>query len=64
VLASDGAWFLGRDGEFRKLAIADGAAQARLKAEFLAPSGLVPVGDDVVVPVAPGSLRLLVPSAP
>jgi outer membrane protein assembly factor BamB len=61
VVISDSVWFLGHDGTFQRLAMADGNVLDRLELEFLPAGGLSAVGTDLVVPVALGTLRTLLP---
>jgi outer membrane protein assembly factor BamB len=63
VVGDGWAWFVGRDGAFRQYSLQDGRIQTLQKAEFLPAGDLQQLGDEVAVPVASGTVRLLIPSA-
>ncbi len=63
VIKGDAVWFLSRDGALQKRALADGAPLDRIDLGILPAGGLWAVGSDLIVSAAPGTLRLLLPSA-
>lgn len=63
VARGDVVWLLGRDGVLMGLSTADGSPKKRIPLSVLPASGLLSLGDSIVVPVAPGTLRVFNPSA-
>ncbi|HEV3121681.1 MAG TPA: PQQ-binding-like beta-propeller repeat protein, partial [Isosphaeraceae bacterium] len=53
------ALFLARDGTFERRALSDGIAQERVPLGIIPAGGLVALGSEVVVPVGPGTVRVL-----
>ncbi len=64
VARGDVVWLLGRDGVLTGLSTADGSPKKRIPLSVLPASGLLSLGDSIVVPVAPGTLRVFNPSSP
>jgi len=60
ILRGESALFVDRDGVLHRLALADGVPQAEAVPLDVLPSGPPQAaGDDIYLPVAPGSIRLL-----
>jgi hypothetical protein len=59
LVRDDSLWFLTKDGTLHRRALADGASQERHELGVLPAGGPLAVGSDLVVPVAPGTVRLL-----
>lgn len=59
VVDEDSAWFLAADGSLQRLALADGSVGDYFPLGILPVGGLRKVGDDLVVPVGLGTVRVL-----
>jgi outer membrane protein assembly factor BamB len=59
ILRGDAAWFLSVDGVVQRRALADGKALDRFPLDIVPAGGLIAFGNDVAVPTAPGTVRLL-----
>lgn len=63
VVAKDLVLLLGREGKLLRRSLADGSGRPPLPLDIVASGDPRLVGSDVVIPVSPGSIRLLKPEA-
>jgi outer membrane protein assembly factor BamB len=59
LVQGETALFLARDGTVERRALADGNVRERLPLGIVPAGGLVALGSEVIVPVGPGTVRLL-----
>jgi outer membrane protein assembly factor BamB/predicted component of type VI protein secretion system len=62
IVRDDSMWLLTRDGTLQRRALADGTALERFPLGILPAGGPLPVGMDLAIPVAPGTVALMNPA--